>query len=89
MTHDRRGEDAFALTQEFLAMMLGVRRASVSIAASALKAAGLVDYHRGGVQVIDRAGLEAAACECYRVTRDEYDRVLGGPLHGTESVVSR
>jgi CRP-like cAMP-binding protein len=89
MTHDRRGSDAFALTQEFLAMMLGVRRASVSVAASALRQAGLLDYHRGGVRIIDRAGLEAAACECYRVTRDEYERALGTSSDHGRAFVAR
>jgi CRP-like cAMP-binding protein len=77
MAHDRVGHNHFPLTREFLAMMLGVRVASVSAAASDLRAAGVVHYSRGTVTVTDRAGLEAAACECYRVTRDEYDRLFG------------
>ena len=77
MAHDRVDRDQFSLTQEFLAMMLGVRIASVSAAASDLRAAGVVHYSRGIITVTNRAGLEAAACECYRVTRDEYDLVLG------------
>lgn len=77
MAHDRRGTDMFQLTQEFLAMMMGVRRASVSVAAAAFKDAGLITYHRGAVTVLDRSGLEAVACECYRVTREEYDRLVG------------
>lgn len=82
MTHDRVGRDDFSLTQEFLAMMLGVRRASVSVAASALRDAGVVDYNRGAVRVVDRPGLEGASCECYRATRDEYDRLLGNHHSG-------
>jgi CRP-like cAMP-binding protein len=77
MTHDRvGGSDAFPLTQEFLAIMLGVRRAGVSVAAGALQDAGLIRYRRGGIRVLDRAGLEAAACECYGVVRRQYDRLL-------------
>ena len=78
MTHDRvRRAERFPLTQEFLAVMLGVRRAGVSVAAGHLQSAGLIRYHRGGVQVLDRDGLEAASCECYRVVRTRLDRLLG------------
>jgi CRP-like cAMP-binding protein len=75
-THDRVGEDEFPLTQEFFAMMLGVRRASVTVAAGVLQKAGLISYHRGHIRIIDRPGLEAASCECYRLMRDELDRLL-------------
>jgi CRP-like cAMP-binding protein len=77
MTHDRMNGDRFDLTQEFLAEMLGVRRPSVSVAASILQRAGLIRYSRGRVEVIDRAGLESAACECYGVIAREYDRLIG------------
>jgi CRP-like cAMP-binding protein len=77
MTHDRVSQgERFPLTQEFLAVMLGVRRAGVSLAANALRDAGLIRYSRGAVRVLDRAGLEAAACECYRIVRREFDRLL-------------
>jgi cAMP-binding proteins - catabolite gene activator and regulatory subunit of cAMP-dependent protein kinases len=77
MTHDRVGEaDEFPLTQAYLAIMLGVRRAGVTVAAGALQAAGLITYHRGGIRVVDRAGLEAAACECYRLVRGQFDRTI-------------
>lgn len=76
MTHDRVGADEFRLTQQFLSNMLGVRREAVSKAAGALQRRGLVDYTRGRITVLDRAGLEAAACECYRVIRDETDQVF-------------
>jgi CRP-like cAMP-binding protein len=76
MTHDRVGADHFALTHDFLAQMLGVRRPSVSIAANMLQKAGLIRYSRGLVVITDRPGLEAAACNCYRVIRAELDRVL-------------
>ena len=76
MTHDRVGADEMPLTQEILAMMLGVRRASVTEAAGVLQRAGFIIYRRGRLTILDRAGLEAAACECYRVVRDEFDRLL-------------
>jgi CRP-like cAMP-binding protein len=76
MTQDRVGADHFALTQEFLAQMLGVRRPSVSVAASMLQRAGLIQYSRGLVVITDRAGLEAATCDCYRVINDEFERLL-------------
>ena len=77
MTHDRvGGADAFPLKQEFLAIMLGVRRTGVTIAAGALQDAGLIRYRRGGIRVLDRAGLELAACECYGVVRRHFDRLL-------------
>jgi CRP-like cAMP-binding protein len=75
-THDRMNADTFSLTHEFLAAMLGVRRAGVTVALGALQAAGFITYQRGRVTVVDRAGLESAACECYRVITDEYDRLI-------------
>jgi CRP-like cAMP-binding protein len=77
MTHDRVGADQFPLTQEFLAFMLGVRRASVTVAAGMLQQAGLIRYSRGRIAVLDRAGLEAASCECYRVVQQRYEQLLG------------
>ncbi|HEX2078498.1 MAG TPA: Crp/Fnr family transcriptional regulator [Longimicrobium sp.] len=78
MTHDRVGGDTFELTQHFLSQMLGVRRATVSEAAGALQARGLIDYSRGRITVEDRAGLEAAACACYAIIRAEFARMLEG-----------
>jgi CRP-like cAMP-binding protein len=75
--HDRAGADEFAMTHEFLSMMLGVRRPGVSVAAGTLREAGLIRLGRGRVAVTDRLGLEAASCGCYRITRDESDRLLG------------
>jgi CRP-like cAMP-binding protein len=76
LTHDRVGVDEFPMTHEFLAQMLGVRRASVTVTAGILQRAGFVEFSRGRVAVIDRTGLEGAACECYAVTREVYDRLL-------------
>ena len=76
MTRDRMPSDHFLLTQEFLAMMLGVRRAGVTVAASALQRAGLIRYDRGRVAILDRDGLEERACECYAVSKEEFDRLL-------------
>lgn len=75
-THDRVSGDEFPLTQEFLSQMLGVRRASVSETAGALQGENLISYTRGIIRVIDRPGLEARSCECYRVIRKEFDRLL-------------
>jgi Mn-dependent DtxR family transcriptional regulator len=74
-THDRVAGDSFGLTQEYLAMMLGVTRPSVSMAAGALKAAGLINYARGIVTILDRDGLEGASCECYRIIENEFTRL--------------
>ena len=72
MTHDRVGRDTFPLTQEFLAMMLGVRRSGVTLAATAFQDAGFIKYARGSMTILDRAGLEKESCECYDVTRREF-----------------
>ena len=74
MTHDRVGRDQFPLTHEALATMLGVRRAGVSIAAAALQQAGYIRYARGKFSVVQRAGLEAASCECYEAINAAFAR---------------
>jgi CRP-like cAMP-binding protein len=74
--HDHAGKDTFPMTHEFLAMMLGVRRAGVTVAAQSLQHAALIAYNHGTMSILDRAGLEAAACECYRTIQDEFDRLL-------------
>jgi CRP-like cAMP-binding protein len=79
MAHDRMGTDRFALTQEFVAMMLGAARPTVSLIASTLQSAGLIEYRRGLVTVVDREKLEAASCECYRVTTAMLDAVTNRP----------
>jgi CRP-like cAMP-binding protein len=76
-THDRAESDAFYLTQEFLAFMLGVARQSVGIAVGEIAGRGLISYTRGHMRVLDRVGLERASCECYGIVRAEFDRLLG------------
>ena len=70
--HDAVGEDEFPLTHEFLSVMLGVRRATVSVSAGNLQSAGMISYKHGRVTVLDRARLEEATCECYQVIRDVF-----------------
>jgi CRP-like cAMP-binding protein len=70
---DAVGSDEFTLTHEFMATMLGVRRATVSVTAGTLQSAGLISYKHGRVKVLDAAGLGEAACECYRAIRDAFD----------------
>jgi CRP-like cAMP-binding protein len=73
-THDRVPGDDFPLTHEFLSMMLGVRRAGVSVAQHKLQQDGMITYRRGIITILDRRGLEEAACECYGVVRGRLDR---------------
>jgi CRP-like cAMP-binding protein len=75
-THDRVSGDTFTLTQEFLAQMLGCHRPTVTIAAGMLQAAGLIDYRRGSITILDRKGLEQASCSCYRTIAREYEKLL-------------
>ena len=75
MTHDQAGGDEFRITQEFLAQMLGVSRPSVALSAASLHKQGLIEYHRGEMAILDREGLELAACECYAVVREQFDRL--------------
>jgi CRP-like cAMP-binding protein len=75
MTHDRMHEQDFTLSHEFLAVMLGVQRPTVSVIAGSLQEAGLIRYARGRVTVRDRKGLEAASCECYPIIRAHFDRL--------------
>ncbi len=72
MSHDRAHADRFHVTHEFLAYMLGVRRVGVTMAAGKLHRLGLIEYHRGEMTVLDRAGLEQAACSCYAIDREAY-----------------
>ena len=83
MTHDRVDGDEIALTQEFLSYMLGVRRAGVTEACGTLQRSGLIRYRHGHITVVDRAGLEAATCECYAVAAAAYTDLLGGLIDRT------
>ncbi len=75
--HDRSGVPQLSLTQDLIAVMLGVRRSTVSIAAGQLQLAGIIRYHHGRITIVDRIGLENAACECYQAVADEYRHMLG------------
>ena len=77
MSQDRAHSDNFHVTHEFLAYVLGVRRVGVTAAASAMQKQGLIEYRRGELKVLDRAGLEAAACGCYAADRHTYAQLLG------------
>ena len=70
------------MTQELIANMLGVRREGITEAAGKLQRAGLIDYRRGHITVLDRQGLEARVCECYQVVKTESDRLLLSPSRG-------
>ena len=74
---DSAGTNYLPLTHEFIATMMGVRRAGVTVAALSLKSAGLIDYEHGRITLADREGLEVVACECYEVIKREYARLLG------------
>ena len=77
INHDQLETNKLVMTQELIANMLGVRREGVAIAAKKLQKKGLIKYVRGTITMLDRKGLEQAACECYQIVMDEYDRLLG------------
>jgi CRP-like cAMP-binding protein len=79
MMHDRADGEALPYTHDFLAQMLGANRKSVTLAALSMQAAGLISYRRGQIQVLDRPGLEKAACECYAVVKERFDAFLTPP----------
>ncbi|MBD2508565.1 Crp/Fnr family transcriptional regulator [Nostoc muscorum FACHB-395] len=77
---DRLQSEEFPLTQEFISQMLGVRRAGVTEAANILSQAGIITYHRGQINILNREALEKTSCECYQIIEDEYIRLLGNKL---------
>ena len=78
MIHDRSNGDTLALKQEFLAQMLGERRSTTAAVTRTLQKAELIRYCQGDIRVVDRAGLESAACECYGIDRERHERLLPG-----------
>ncbi len=79
LSHDRVKADELIMTQELIADMLGVRREGVTVAAGRLQDFGAISYVRGHITILDRRKLEETVCECYRVVKDEFDRLLGKP----------
>jgi CRP-like cAMP-binding protein len=77
MTQDCAGTDSFALTQEFISQMLGVRRSGVTVAAGLLQEKGLIKYTRGHITILDRQGIEESSCECYQIVKEQKQRLLG------------
>jgi CRP-like cAMP-binding protein len=75
MTHDRVREDQFELSHEFLAMMLGTTRPTVTLVAGTLQQAGMIKYRHGRITIVDRAALEGASCECYASVKSEFTRL--------------
>jgi CRP-like cAMP-binding protein len=80
MMHDRAETEELSYTHEFSAHMLGADRKSVTLAAQEMQAAGLIGYRRGNIQIVDRQGLEKAACECYAIVQERFDDFLKPPL---------
>jgi CRP-like cAMP-binding protein len=87
MMHDRAGRENLTYTHEFLADMLGAARKTVTLAAQAMQAAGLIGYRRGTIQIIDRPGLEKRACECYAIVQARFDAFLRPPPHAVQDHV--
>ena len=85
MMHDRAGREELSYTHEFLAHMLGADRKSVTLAAQAMQAAGLIGYRMGTIQIANRPGLEKAACECYAVVQARFDAFLTPPATAVQN----
>jgi CRP-like cAMP-binding protein len=81
MMHDRAEGDYLTYTHQFLAEIMGYNRKSVTLAAQSMQAAGLISYHRGIMQILDRPGMEQTACECYAVVKRRFDSFLAAPAH--------
>jgi hypothetical protein len=79
MMHDRAGGQSLPYTHEFLSHILGANRKSVTLGAQSMQTAGLISYRRGTIQVLDRAGLEQASCECYAIVKERFDAFLNPP----------
>jgi hypothetical protein len=79
MMHDRAGGKSLPYTHEFLSHILGANRKSITLAAQSMQTAGLISYRRGTIQVLDRAGLEKASCECYAIVKERFDAFLSPP----------
>lgn len=84
MMHDRAGGESLPYTHEFLSHILGANRKSVTLAAQSMQTAGLISYHRGTMQVLDRVNLEKASCECYAVVKERFDAFLTPPSIGVQ-----
>jgi CRP-like cAMP-binding protein len=84
MMHDRAQGEALPYTHEFLSNMLGANRKSVTLAAQAMQAAGLISYRRGKIQIVDRSGLEKASCECYAIVKERFDAFLDPPASAVQ-----
>lgn len=87
MSQDRAEQDTFDVTQEVMALMLGVRRVGVTMAAGELQHAGLIEYHRGHLRVLDRLQLETRACNCYAADKVLYSELMGMPMPKRREVV--
>ena len=89
MMHDRAEGETLQYTHEFLSHMLGANRKSVTLAAQSMQTAGLIRYRRGKIQVLDRAGLEKASCECYAIVRERFDAFLTPPSTAVQGDTKR
>jgi CRP-like cAMP-binding protein len=89
MMHDHAQDDALPCTHEILSHALGANRKSVTLAAQAIQAARLIRYRRGRIRILDRAGLEKAACECYAAVRSRFDAFLKAPFHAVHGNLRR
>jgi len=83
--HDRAEGEVLPYTHEFLSQILGANRKSVTLAAQSMQSAGLISYHRGTIQVLDREGLERASCECYAIVKERFDAFLKPPSTAVQS----
>ncbi|MGD0105099.1 MAG: Crp/Fnr family transcriptional regulator [Rhodopila sp.] len=89
MMHDRAEGESLTYTHEFLSQILGANRKSVTLAAQSMQTAGLISYHRGTIQVVDRPGLEKASCECYAVVKERFDAFLTPPSNAVQDTKMR